>query len=61
MSRRQPLKILFLTSSYPREEDDTASVFLRYFAEALAARGNEIHVLAPADGYNESKQEGNIQ
>ena len=60
MSRRQPLKILFLTSSYPREEDDTASVFLRYFAEALAARGNEIHVLAPADGYSEAKQEGNI-
>ena len=60
MSQRQPLKILFLTSSYPREEDDTASVFLQYFAEALAARGNEIHVLAPADGYNESKQEGNI-
>ena len=60
MSRRQPLKILFLTSSYPRDEQDVASVFLRYFAEALAARGNEIHVLAPADGYSDSKQEGNI-
>jgi len=60
MSRRQPLKILFLTSSYPRNAHDVASVFLRYFAEALAGRGNEVHVLAPADGYSESKQEGNI-
>jgi glycosyltransferase involved in cell wall biosynthesis len=50
MSRRPPLKILFLASSYPRDENDVASVFLRYFAEALAARGVEVHVLAPADG-----------
>src|SRR5262245_40050051 len=47
---RTRLKVLFLTSSYPRDENDVASVFLRYFAESLAARGSEVHVLAPSDG-----------
>jgi len=54
------LKVLFLTSSYPRNLDDTASVFLRYLAEALTARGNEIHVLAPADGSGSTVMEGDI-
>jgi glycosyltransferase involved in cell wall biosynthesis len=49
MSQRQ-LKVLFLTSSYPRNADDSASIFLRYLAEQLAERGLEVHVLAPADG-----------
>jgi glycosyltransferase involved in cell wall biosynthesis len=60
MSRRQPLKILFLTSSYPRDVPDVASVFLRYFAEALAGRGNEVHVLAPADGKSATEIDGKI-
>ena len=60
MPPQHPLKILFLTSSYPRGEHDVASVFLRYFAEALAARGCEIHVLTPADGQSEAKREGKI-
>lgn len=54
------LKVLFLASSYPRNEQDSAAVFLRYFAEALAAHGNEVHVLVPADGRSESKREGKI-
>jgi glycosyltransferase involved in cell wall biosynthesis len=49
MGRHPIIKILFLTSSYPRSEDDTASVFLRYLAEHLADRGLDIHVLAPAN------------
>jgi len=48
--KRNQLKIIFLTSSYPRDTGDHASVFLRYLAEHLHARGAEVHVLAPADG-----------
>src|SRR5262245_49788530 len=57
MTQRFPPKVLFLSSSYPRNKSDTASVFLRYLAEALATRGNEIHVLAPAAGKSETKVE----
>jgi glycosyltransferase involved in cell wall biosynthesis len=55
-----PVKVLFLTSSYPRNLDDTASVFLRYLAEHLADRGLEIHVLAPADTASGATVEGKI-
>jgi glycosyltransferase involved in cell wall biosynthesis len=58
--RRHPLKVLFLTSSYPRTENDTAAVFLRYLADALAARNITVHVLAPADGARESRIEGKV-
>ncbi len=60
MTSRSPLKVLFLTSSYPRSEPDTAAVFLRYLAEALAARGIEVHVLSPADGKSTTKMEGAV-
>lgn len=40
-------KVLWLTSSYPRNEDDSASIFLRYLAEALANRELDLLVLAP--------------
>ncbi len=59
MSYRQP-KVLFLASSYPRNEQDSAAVFLRYLAEALAARGYQVHVLAPADGKSETTLEGQV-
>jgi glycosyltransferase involved in cell wall biosynthesis len=36
-----------LTTSYPRHEDDTAGLFVRGLARALAARGHRIEVLAP--------------
>jgi teichuronic acid biosynthesis glycosyltransferase TuaC len=55
-----PLKVLFLTSSYPRSLEDTASVFLRYLAEHLADRGLEIHVLAPADTSSGTTVEGKV-
>ena len=55
-----PLKILFLTSSYPRSQEDTASVFLRYLAGKLAKRGLDVHVLAPADGKGGTSIEGEL-
>lgn len=42
-----PIKVLWLTSSYPRSEDDSASVFLRYLAEALAKQHINLQILAP--------------
>ena len=60
MREQQRLKILFLTSSYPRDHEDTASVFLRYLAEHLADRGLEIHVLAPAEGTSGTTVEGKV-
>jgi len=60
MSEQHGLKVLFLTSSYPRSAEDTASVFLRYLAEHLADRGLEIHVLAPADTSSGTTVEGKI-
>jgi glycosyltransferase involved in cell wall biosynthesis len=39
-----------LVSSYPRDTDDSASIFLRNLAESLRDRGLVVHVLAPADG-----------
>src|SRR5688572_3504166 len=60
MSDQHGLKVLFLTSSYPRNHEDTSSVFLRYLAEHLAARGLEIHVLVPADTTNGTTVEGKI-
>ncbi|OAI17186.1 MULTISPECIES: glycosyltransferase [Methylomonas] len=43
---RKP-SVLWLTSSYPRYQNDSASVFLRYLAEALAKQNFDIRVLAP--------------
>jgi glycosyltransferase involved in cell wall biosynthesis len=60
MREQQGLKVLFLTSSYPRSHEDTASVFLRYLAEHLADRGLEIHVLAPADTTSGTTVEGKV-
>ena len=60
MNDPHELNVLFLTSSYPRSQDDSASVFLRYMAEALASRGIALHVLAPADGAGETKIEGAV-
>jgi teichuronic acid biosynthesis glycosyltransferase TuaC len=59
MSNRA-LKVLFLTSSYPRSPDDTASVFVRYLAEQLADRGLVVYVLAPANGKGGKTVEGRV-
>jgi glycosyltransferase involved in cell wall biosynthesis len=60
MSEQYRLKVLFLTSSYPRSSEDTASVFLRYLAEHLADLALEIHVLAPADTASGTTVEGKV-
>ncbi len=46
--KAHPLKVLMLTSSYPRSAEDGAAIFLRHMAEKLVQRGVEVHVLVPA-------------
>lgn len=41
------LKVLMLTSSYPRHSRDNSSVFLRNLAESVAEKNIEVSVLAP--------------
>ena len=60
MSGLEPLKIQ-LTSSYPRSPDDSASIFLRYLARALAQRGLRIQVLTPADQATGTTEDEGIQ
>ena len=55
------LRVLFLASSYPRNEDDTASVFLRYLARELQRRNIDVEVLVPADGEAETGIEEGIK
>ena len=49
MQKKQ--SILWLTSSYPRYEQDSASIFLRYLAEAIDHKVYELHILSPDDRY----------
>ncbi|OAI30333.1 glycosyltransferase family 4 protein [Methylomonas koyamae] len=46
-AKDQPIKVLWLTSSYPRSKDDSASVFLRYLAEALVKQKINLQILSP--------------
>ncbi len=45
---RPARRIGLLTSSFPRSPEDVSGIFVLQFAAALAARGHEIDVLAPA-------------
>ena len=47
MNLTSPLKVLILTSSYPRNHSDNSSVFLRYLATSLVQQQVDVHVLAP--------------
>lgn len=48
LQKRAPTKkILWLTSSYPRYEEDSASIFLRHLAETLNGQDFEMHILSP--------------
>jgi len=47
MNSQSPLKVLMLASSYPRNDSDNSSVFLRYLATSLAQQHVDVHVLAP--------------
>ena len=42
-----PARVLVLASTFPRWEGDSMPPFIRHLGDALAARGFEIHVLAP--------------
>ena len=42
------MKVLLLTSSYPRNDTDNSSVFLRYLAQHLAKKTVDVYVLAPS-------------
>jgi len=43
------MRICFVTSSYPRFEEDGNARFIRSLAEAQAVLGNTVHVVAPYD------------
>jgi glycosyltransferase involved in cell wall biosynthesis len=43
------VKVVFLTTSYPRGEDDFAGRFAAELAERLRGRGIEVHVVAPGE------------
>ena len=43
------MKVLVLTTSYPRTADDTAGLFVRDAVERLRERGVEVVVVSPAD------------
>ncbi len=45
----EKLKILFITSKFPRYEADTQPRFVYNLAEALSDLGHELHVVAPHD------------
>lgn len=47
MNKKQP--IVWLTSSYPRFESDSASIFLRYLAETMDNTAFDIHIISPDD------------
>ena len=42
------MKVVVLTTSYPREPDDVAGVFVRDAVEHLRAAGVEVAVVSPA-------------
>lgn len=42
-----PLKILFLTQTFPRFQDDTAGPFIRELARGLVAGGDSVTVITP--------------
>lgn len=44
----EPIKVVMLTSSYPRYPGDTASIFLKHMCASLNKKGIVVHVVAPA-------------
>ena len=48
MAEASPLRVLFLTHSYPRVSGDAAGSFLLHLANALRHEGVEVRVVAPA-------------
>src|SRR3989337_1018651 len=44
-----PLRLLQLTSSFPRRDGDVSGLFIRDLTSTLAGAGVEVHVVAPHD------------
>ena len=42
-----PLVIVMVTSSYPRFPGDSVGTFMEPIAKSVAARGHEVHIVAP--------------
>jgi glycosyltransferase involved in cell wall biosynthesis/SAM-dependent methyltransferase len=55
------VKVLWLTSSYPRYAGDGAGSFIGSLARALVAQGHEVHVVAPYDPALAPCDEGGVQ
>lgn len=49
MQKKQ--SIVWIVSSYPRFESDSASIFLRYLAETIDNTIYDIHIISPDDQY----------
>jgi len=47
--RRTHMKVLSITSSYPRYDGDPTAPFMESISRHVAARGHEVHVLLPAN------------
>ena len=45
MTAREPLRILFLTQTFPRFEEDTAGPFIRDLARGLVRGGDQVVIL----------------
>ena len=57
----QPLRILMLTSVYPRWENDPTPTFVQNLAKDLVKRGHHIRILAPhSKGATRREDRGNI-
>ncbi|MHB8051358.1 MAG: glycosyltransferase [Coriobacteriia bacterium] len=58
---RAPLKIVFATTSYPRGPGDHAAPFIASLAEAIAALGHQVCVVAPHErGVSEHELVGGV-
>ena len=56
------MNVLFLTHSYPRAAGDAAGSFILHLAQALAAEGVTVNVVAPgADGLPDHEMLGGVQ
>ena len=50
------MRVVFITHNYPRESGDLPGAFLHPLARALAGRGHDVRVVAPADRGNGGRQ-----
>ena len=50
------MKILVVTSGYPRDESDLSGIFVQRLAKAMARSGAKVTVLAPGDRYAKARE-----